>query len=100
CPSITYKGSVLALIDVWPRMRTAIPPSGVRVIQTPGTCDARTFSIGSSPARSRSSPVTVVAATGGPGEGAGPSVSTGRAALLEAQPELAAPDSARGEWDG
>src|ERR1700730_10879593 len=86
-PSITYRGWVLAARDVWPRIWIAMPPSAVRVINAPGTFAARVFSIASLPARSRSSPVTVVPAIGGEGEGVGLSNGPRGAALLEAHPE-------------
>src|SRR5256885_17271045 len=86
-PSMTYSGSEGPLIDVLPLIRTAMPPSAVREIMTPGTFAARVFSIGSLPARSSSSPLTVVAASGIVGEPEGAGFSGGRAPLPDAQPE-------------
>src|SRR3954471_4830806 len=93
-PSRTYSGSMLPLIEELPRMRMARLPSGVRVTITPGTLASRVFSIGSLPARSSSSPVTVVpgaeagGASGaaiGVGASAVLSVSEGRTGMLVAQ---------------
>ncbi len=58
-PSTTYSGALFPWSDVLPRMRTAMPPSAVRVIQTPGTLAMRAFSMGSLPVeRLMSSDVT------------------------------------------
>ena len=88
-PSITYSGSMLPLIDELPLIRMATPPSGVRVTITPGTREASVFSIASSvaPARSMSSPVTVVPGWGTAGDPEGAGFSTGGVAFPEAQPE-------------
>ena len=58
-PSITYSGSLLPRIEVVPRMRTATPPSAVRVTVTPGKRPIRTCSIGWPGWRSMSSAVTI-----------------------------------------
>src|SRR5437667_4296243 len=51
-------------MDVVPRMRTARPPSAVRVTVTPGNRPMRTFSIGSPGVRWMSSDVTVAVCAG------------------------------------
>src|SRR2546425_487626 len=63
-PSMTYSGSLLPRMDVMPRMRTARPPSAVRVTVTPGNRPMRTFSIGSPGVRWMSSEVTVAVCAG------------------------------------
>lgn len=44
-PSMTYRGSLLALIDEPPLMRIASCPSGVRPTQTPGKRAINAFSM-------------------------------------------------------
>src|SRR2546428_9447327 len=51
-------------MDVVPRMRTATPPSAVRITVTPGNRPMRTFSIGSPGVRWMSSDVTVAVCAG------------------------------------
>src|SRR5229473_1497444 len=58
-PSSTYSGSLLPRIDVVPRMRTATPPSALRVTITPGKRPISTCSMGWPGWRSRSSAVTI-----------------------------------------
>src|SRR5229473_468257 len=58
-PSRTYKGVLPLLIDEPPRMRTAKPPSGVRVTSTPGKRPISTCSIDCPGALAMSSAVTV-----------------------------------------
>ncbi|MDP3767693.1 MAG: hypothetical protein Q8S13_06735 [Dehalococcoidia bacterium] len=60
-PSSTYSGALLPTIEVALRMRTAMPPSAVRVTVTPAMRPASTCSIGSPGARAMSSEVTVEA---------------------------------------
>src|SRR2546426_827571 len=56
--SITYRGSLLAMNEPTPWMRTEMPPSLVRVTITPGKRVISTSSIGRPGARSMSSAVT------------------------------------------
>src|SRR2546428_7696784 len=58
-PSRTYKGVLPLLMDEPPRMRTAKPPSGVRVTSTPGKRPIRTCSTDCPGALAMSSAVTV-----------------------------------------
>src|SRR5712691_7295955 len=58
-PSRTYKGVLPLLMDEPPRMRTAKPPSGVRVTSTPGKRPISTCSIDCPGALAMSSAVTV-----------------------------------------
>jgi len=57
-PSMTYSGSLLARIDVVPRMRTERLPSNPRVTVTPGKRPISTCSIGWPGWRAMSSAVT------------------------------------------
>src|SRR3989442_3543125 len=58
-PSRTYKGVLPLLMDEPPRMRTAKPPSGVRITSTPGKRPISTCSIDCPGALAMSSDVTV-----------------------------------------
>src|SRR5882762_4552159 len=58
-PSSTYNGVLPLLMDDPPRMRTAKPPSGVRVTSTPGKRPISTCSTDCPGARAMSSDVTV-----------------------------------------
>src|SRR6267143_4240547 len=58
-PSSTYSGGLPLLIDEPPRMRTAKPPSGVRVTSTPGKRPISICSIDCPGALAMSSDVTV-----------------------------------------
>src|SRR6266513_1145425 len=63
-PSITYSGSLLPVIEEFPRMRMAMLPSAVCEMYNPGTLAARVRSIDSLGVRSRSSDVTSVPPSG------------------------------------
>src|SRR5256712_12082254 len=58
-PSRTYKGVLPLLMDEPPRMRTAKPPSGVRITSTPGKRPISTCSIDCPRALAMTSDVTV-----------------------------------------
>src|SRR3989475_13094736 len=58
-PSRMYKGVLPLLMDEPPRMRTAKPPSGVRITSTPGKRRISTCSIDCPGALAMSSDVTV-----------------------------------------
>src|SRR5260221_6845719 len=58
-PSSTYNGVLPLLMDEPPRMRTARPPSGVRVTSTPGKRPINSCSIDCPGAWAMSSDVTV-----------------------------------------
>src|SRR5881397_988159 len=58
-PSRMYKGVLPLLMDEPPRMRTAKPPSGVRITSTPGKRPINTCSTDCPGALARSSDVTI-----------------------------------------
>src|ERR1700704_4040506 len=83
-PSSTYNGTLPLLMDEPPRMRTAKPPSGVRVTSTPGKRPIKTCSTDCPGALAMSSAVTV--ALGGEVEAGGGAPAAGL--FRWAQPEL------------
>src|SRR5437899_12321662 len=83
-PSSTYNGVLPLLMDEPPRMRTAKPPSGVRLTSTPGKRPMSTCSTDCPGALAMSSAVTV--ALGGEVAGAGCAPAVGPFRWAQAEP--------------